>query len=156
MEAGNVIAIADIFVSAGVAFWIVNTIQKKLDNRRAIKEHFIGEILSIRSEYRDLILSLKSGESKPLSIKYQLQRLSIHLNGMMGLLSREFQVERNFFHPYLIDLSTKITDDKDYIESYRDNSTIRFSDTFIYDMGNFEDENDKLFNDLVLKINNAK
>lgn len=156
MEAAEIIAIVDIFVSAGVGIWIVKNIQKKLDNRRAIKEHFIGEILSIRSEYRDLILSLKSGEAKPLSIKYQLQRLSIHLNGMMGLLSHEFKIERSFFNPYLIDLSSKITDDKDYMENYRDNSTIRFSDTFIYDIGNFEAENDKLFNDLVLRINNSK
>lgn len=156
MQVSDIIAIFDIFVSAGVGIGIVYIIQNKLDNRRAIKGHFIGEILSIRSEYRDLIMLLKSGKARPLSIKYQLQKLSIHLNGMMGLLNKEFKIERNYFNPYLIDLSTKIMDNKKYMESYRENSVIRFSDTFIYEIGNFEAENDKLFNDLVLAISNAK
>lgn len=47
-----------IVVSAMVAIWIVDTLQKRLETRHQLKDHFSKEVLTVREQYRQIVRDL--------------------------------------------------------------------------------------------------
>lgn len=48
------ISIIGIVVSALVAIWIVDILQRRHENRHQLKDHFSKEVLGLREQYRTL------------------------------------------------------------------------------------------------------
>ena len=55
-------------VNAGLAIWIIKTIQYNQNNRRVLKDHFINEMKDIRTEYKNCLNNLYSNNTHPQRI----------------------------------------------------------------------------------------
>ena len=64
LEAADWIALFGVLVNAGLAYWIVRTIQNNLTNKRVLKDHFINEIKEIRNDYKTCLNNLYSNKLK--------------------------------------------------------------------------------------------
>ena len=80
-----------IIVAGSVAIWVVNTIQKRIDNRRSIKKHLIDEVIEIRRSYREIINQTTCGEFRPKDIKSRLRVLSSRITDLINLINIQFK-----------------------------------------------------------------
>lgn len=153
-----VIDFLGIIVAAWVAVWIVNTIQKKIDNLRSIKDHLINEIVDIRRLYREMIEKTINGEYRPRDVKRQLRLLSARVTDLIRLANAQFNncVNRDFLLPYQLDLSIMITYDENFENAFRNNDLFSLNAISQNDLARFLAEKDHLFNELIVIINKAK
>lgn len=80
-----------IIVAGSVAIWVVNTIQKRIDNQRSIKKHLIDEVIEIRRSYREIINQTTCGEFRPKDIKSRLRVLSSRITDLINLINIQFK-----------------------------------------------------------------
>lgn len=153
-----VIDFLGIIVAAWVAVWIVNTIQKKIDNLRSIKDHLINEIVEIRRLYREMIEKTINGEYRPRDVKRQLRLLSARVTDLIRLINAQFNncVDRDFLLPYQLDLNIMITYDEHFENAFRNNDLFSLNAISQNDLARFLAEKDHLFNELIVIINKAK
>ncbi len=150
----EIIAIVGVIVDAGIAIWIVKTIQKKLTDRRILKDLFINEIKEIREEYKSFLSNLYAGKIVPKDVAPWFKLMNIKINDILGLMSKKIKVDKEKLKPYQVTLREMITEDPDFINGFKDNKPIQFSNKnqFI----KFQQENNQLFNELIVEINDAK
>lgn len=141
-----------IVVGGYVAVWVVNTLQKELDNDRFLKEHFGKEVVSIRDKYRDLIDNINAGKLTPKVIKTNLSRLSASISMLMPLISSQFGIDRKSLNKGVIDLGRLIEDDDLFSSSYNNNESFKPSDDLSKEIAKLEQENDKQYNELLISI----
>ena len=53
-----------ILVTAFMAWWVVKSVQRKLDTERTLKDHFAHEVIDLRKETRDFITKVINGGMK--------------------------------------------------------------------------------------------
>lgn len=153
-----VIDFIGIIAGAGVAIWVVNSIQKKIDNLRSIKDHLINEIVDIRGLYREMIEKTINGEYRPRDVKRQLRLLSARVTDLISLTNAQFNncVNRDFLLPYQLDLGIMITYDENFENAFRNNAQFSLNANSQNTLARFLAEKDHLFNELIIIINKAQ
>ncbi|WP_071146173.1 hypothetical protein [Bacteroides ihuae] len=144
-----------IIITALLSWWIVNTIQKRIDNQRTLKDHLISEILSIRTDYRLMLIDIKTGESHPKYLKIKLKDLNIKTTDIMKIVSNKYRIDNKYLKHYQHDLNWLITDNEEYVNSFKTDSKIILSQESMIHFLIFEANNDHLFNDLIVRINDS-
>lgn len=80
MECSNIIAIADIVVSAVFGIWIATAITKSQTKERFLKDYFINEISGIKEDckifFDDICYDKKSAKDIKIGLKLLSMRLS--------------------------------------------------------------------------------
>lgn len=155
LEASDWIDICGILVNAILGLWIVLTIQNKLTNKRVLKDHFIGEIKDISLEYKDCLERLYSNSLLPSDVIPWFKLMNIKINDLMIFLDNTYKIELDLLQPYQTTLRDLITNNVDYINNYQSNNPIVLSSASKLDFIKFQQDNNKIFNDLIIKINNA-
>ena len=148
-----------IIVAGSVAIWVVNTIQKRIDNQRSIKNHLIDEVIEIRRSYREIINQTTCGELRPKDIKSRLRVLSSRITDLINLINIQFKpkvIDKDFLLPYQLDLNQIITDDENFSLEYKANRKFLLTQRSQEKMAVFSAEKDHLFNELIVKINKAE
>lgn len=64
-----VIAVIDILITAFVAFWVVQSVQSKIDSEKVLKDFFSKELIQLRSDLRSFLDKLIAGGVEAQSIK---------------------------------------------------------------------------------------
>lgn len=143
-----------VVVNVVFGFWIVMTIQNKVTNRRILKDHFISEIKEIRTEYKNCLSNLYSNNTRPHLVLPWFKLMNIKIDDMMEILHKKYKVDKSILKPYQIDLRELITNNTDFINQFS-SEKVTFSDSSRGQFIVFQQANNHLFNDLIIKINDA-
>lgn len=144
-----------IIVNAFLAIWIVRTIQNRLTNKRILKDHFISEIKDIRNEYKNCLSNLYGNKTKSKLVIPWFKLMNIKVNDLMAILHTKYRINSNYLLPYQQNLQELITNNSDFIDQFRSDDPIQFSEISKIQFLRFQQENNKLFNDLIIMINDA-
>ena len=143
-----------IVVSALVAIWIVDTLQKKLDRNLQLKDHFSKEVLAVREQYRNLVRDLTGSSQRPKQIVNNFKMTSIYANDLLRLLNTQYKTPTDILQPFQTELLSIATDCEEYNKAYRYNKKFQYRKVTIETIREFEKKHDKLFNDILMTIYN--
>ena len=93
-----------IVVSAVVAIWIVDTLQKRLDRNHQLKDHFSKEVLDVREQYRKLVRDLTGTSQRPKEIVNNFKITGIYANDLLQLLNTQFKTPTDILQPFQTEL----------------------------------------------------
>jgi len=143
-----------IVVNALLAYWIVRTIQNKLTNKRVLKDHFINEIKEMRSEYKNCLSNLYSGQSNPSRVLPWFKLMNIRVTDVMTLINTKYGIDVHLLKPYQNDLRELVTENADFIDQFK-KSAVQFSDKSRNELLLFQQTHNHLFNEIIIEINDA-
>lgn len=145
-----------IVVSALVAIWIVDTLQKRLDRNHQLKDHFSKEVLSVREQYRNLVRDLTGSSQRPKQIVNNFKITSIYANDLLKLMNTQFGTPTDILQPFQTELLDIATECEEYNNAYSRNRKFQYRKVTIDAIREFEKKHDKLFNDILMTIYNEQ
>jgi hypothetical protein len=156
LNASNWISILGIVVNSCLAIWIVRTIQNRLTNKRILKNHFINEIKEIRNEYSNCLNNLYSSKTHPKTVSPWFKLMNIKINNLMYILNKKYKIDPKSLMPYQYDLQELVTNNEDFISQFKADKAVLFSDNSKVQFIRFQQDNNQIFNDIIIKINDSK
>lgn len=147
------IEIASIVINVIFGVWVIITIQKNLNNRRILKDHFIAEIKDIRNEYRDFLVSLSSNRIKPKQVAPWFKLMNIKVTNLVGILNNKYNLDNKVLYPYQVELRETVTEFEEYINNFKTNTEIKLNDESMGKIINFQQTNNGIFNKIIIHIN---
>lgn len=156
LDASNWIDLIAIIVNALLAYWIVKTIQNRLQNKRVLKDHFINEIKEIRNEYKTCLSNLYSDNTIPSRVIPWFKLMNIRVTDIMTHINEKYGVDKDKLKPYQRELQELITNNSDFMAQFRSTTAIKFSENSKTQMIVFQQSNNKLFNDIIVAINDSE
>lgn len=141
-----------IAVSAMVAIWIVDTLQKRFETRHQLKDHFSKEVLTMREQYRQLVRDLIGTEQKPKQIMSNFKMTGIYANDLLTLLNSQFDTPTDILLPFQTELYSIATESEEFNNAYSRNRKFQFRKATIEQIHEFEKKHDRLFNDILMSI----
>lgn len=154
IDVSDVISILSIVVNAFIAIWVVSEIQKNTSNRRILKDHFINEVKDIKDLYKDKFNQIMTNKSKPKDLLIWFKVMYIKIDDLLKCLNELYDVDLAYLEPYQRDLRYIVTENSDFIDAFSSNSEIQVSTVFMRDLMDFHQKNHKIFNKLIIQINN--
>lgn len=151
----NWIDLIGIIVNAGLAYWVVRTIQNKLTNKRVLKDHFINEIKDIRTEYKNCLNNLYSNKSHPQRIIPWFKLMNIRVSDLLMLINQKYKINLKTLDPYQNELRELVTNNQDFIHQFKKDK-ITFSETSRSELLKFQQTHNKLFNEIIIDINDSE
>jgi len=155
LTAADWIALLGVGVNAGLAYWIVRTIQNKLTNKRVLKDHFINEIKEIRNDYKTCLNNLYTNNTHPHRVIPWFKLMNIKVDDLMTIINKKYFIDKDKLKPYQIELQELITNNEDFIKQYNLEKVI-FSESSRTQLIKFQQSHNQLFNELIISINDAK
>lgn len=141
----------------GITFYIANTVNKKLDSERILKNHLMEEVKSLRLYEEEIFrYIIKNEHLRPRYLKSQLGVLDTRISDIMNLLNKQYGIQNSFLDDYQWKYSRIIIDDETFTSCFRDDIEFSFQPQLIKDYSNHRSNCMHLFNDLIVEINNAK
>ena len=155
IEWADWIALLGIIVNAGLAYWVVRTIQNKLTNKRVLKDHFINEIKEIRNDYKTCLNNLYSNNTHPHRVIPWFKLMNIKIDDLMTLVNTKYKIDKHKLRPYQIDLPDIITNNHDFMAQYNSDK-VTFSENSRSQLIKFQQTHNQLFNEIIIAINDAE
>ena len=155
IDMSNWIDLIGIIVNAGLAYWIVRTIQNKLTNKRVLKDHFINEIKDIRIEYKNCLNNLYSNNTHPQRIIPWFKLMNIRVSDLMALINQKYKIDLKKLEPYQNELRELVTNNIDFINQFKKDK-ITFSEASRSALIKFQQSHNKLFNEIIIDINDSE
>lgn len=155
LEPADWIALFGVIVNAGLAYWIVRTIQNKLTNKRVLKDHFINEIKEIRNEYKTCLNNLYSNCTHPHRVIPWFKLMNIKVDDLMIIIQKKYFINRDILKPYQIELQELITNNEDFMAQYNAEKVV-FSQNSRTQLIKFQQLHNQVFNEIIIIINDAK
>lgn len=147
------INISSILINAGIAIWIVHTIQNKLNNKRVLKDFYIDEVKELRYEYKKYLTDLINGDISPKNVISWHKLMNIKVEDLMMDLKNIYRFDNSLLKPYQIELRELITENPDFIDQFN-SEKLTLTSNSINIIIKFQQNNNRLFSDLIVKINN--
>jgi len=155
-QMSDYIRILGILINALLAVWIVNVLQKKLANTRALKDYFIDETKSIKDAYKDKIKDIHTDNLNPQHQKAWFKQMNLDTQDLMNMLNSKYStINESVLHPFQQELRELILNNPEFENAFKKNKKIIFSEDFKLKISRFEQKNSKLFNELIIKINDG-
>lgn len=139
-----------------VTLYIARTISRKLDSERTLKNHFIEEVKDVRVHEERLFQYIISDKIRPHQLKSMMGSLNTSVGDLMNLLQSQYGVDSNYLNAFQWQYSQHITDDEDFTSNFKKNTEFKFKPQMLKDFTSYRADKIKLFNDLIVMINNAK
>lgn len=149
-----IVNIISVIVNTFIAVWVVRILQNKLTNNRTLKDHFINEVKEIRSEYRTFLNNLYSNSTNPKQLLAWFKLMNIKVGDLISTMSPRYNIPKDFLYPYQNDLRELVTNSDDFERCFRDN-ILSLTEVTKIELTRFQQENQRLFNDLIIKINDS-
>jgi hypothetical protein len=148
--------LAGIFVSAGVGIWIVKTLQDKLANKRVLKDHIIDEVKELRLEYRDFFKKINEDTIIAVQVLPWFKLMSLKADDLLKIANVKYHISTDVLKPYQVDLEALLTENTDFTTQFRSGLPIIFSPDSKNEFVIFEQNNNHLFNDIIMVINESE
>jgi hypothetical protein len=156
LSASDWISIFAILVNGGLAVWIVNTIQNRMTNKRTLKDHFISEVKEIRNDYKTLLSNLYSDKMIAKELPSRFKLMNIKVSDIMTLIFDKYRIDKTMLSPYQNNLRELITENEDFIKNFEKENSLKFSENSKIQIMKFQQDNNHLFNELIIKINDSE
>lgn len=156
LKSSDWVYVFGVLVNAGLAFWIVRTIQNRMTNRRVLKDHFINEVKDLRNEYKACLSNLYADKIYPQNVIPWFKLMNIKVNDLMTILNDKYKVDKIILQPYQIELSNLITNNDDFIQQFKSGKPVVFSPESKNSFIKFQQDHNNLFNKIIIAINDAK
>lgn len=153
-EVADYINIVSIIVNIILTIWIITRIQNKSNNKRLLKDHYINEIKEIKNDYKILLSNLYNCKVSPKTVIPWFKLMNIKVNDIMDEINCNYSINKNFLNSYQNELRDLLTDNEDFNNQFNDEKLI-FSVNSKNSIIKFQQEYNKLFNQIILKINNS-
>ena len=141
-----------ILVTAFMAWWVVKSVQRKLDTERTLKDHFAHEVIDLRKETRDFITKVINGGMKAKDIKYNHYHLRAHIRDLQNVLFQKYKINKTLLKAYKMNMFNIIEKDSEYENAFKDNLPVSLCSETIIALHKLGQDNDHLFNEILLKI----
>ena len=141
-----------ILVTAFMAWWVVKSVQRKLDTERTLKEHFAHEVIGLRKETRDFITKVINGGMKAKDIKFYHNHLRAHITDLQNILFKKYKINKTFLKAYKMNMITIIEKDSEYVNAFKNNLPVSLCSETAFALHKLGQDNDHLFNEILLKI----
>lgn len=99
-----VIAVIDILITAFVAFWVVQSVQSKIDSEKVLKDFFSKELIQLRSDLRSFLDKLIAGGVEAQSIKRGHHLLSVRIQDLLSAINKKYGIDKRFLKAYRLNL----------------------------------------------------
>jgi len=156
IEVSDWITIFSILINALLAYWIVNTIQNKMTNKRVLKDHFINEIKGIREEYKNYLNQLYVNQADPRKVIPWFKLINIKIDDLMTLINKKYKIDKKILDSYQNELRELITNNEDFNKQFKKDKLITFSEKSRNQFVMFQQTNNHLFNEIIIYINDAE
>jgi len=155
LTATDWIALFGVIVNAGLAYWIVRTIQNKLTNKRVLKDHFISEIKEIRSEYKTCLHNLYTNNTHPHRVIPWFKLMNIKVDDLIAIIYTKYKIDKEKLKPYQRELQELITNNTEFNSQFN-NEKISFSEPSKSQFIKFQSDKTALQNIFTDKLNLLK
>lgn len=154
LQASNIcVTICSIIVTAWVAIWVVQSLQKKIDTESTLRNHFAQEVIQLRTDTREYIQNLLSKKEYSVVIKRNHFQFQKRVNDLLNLLNEKYDIDNiNSLKAYRTELSSIIDRDINYIKKYNISQKIHLTDETKKQISKLHADNDHIFNEILLKI----
>lgn len=147
-----VIAVIDILITAFVAFWVVQSVQSKIDSEKVLKDFFSKELIQLRSDLRSFLDKLIAGGVEAQSIKRGHHLLSVRIQDLLSAMSKKYGIDKRFLKAYRLNLMKIVEADDSYVQSFSTNGMVTLKEETVSELHALRTNNDHLFNDILLKL----
>lgn len=141
-----------ILVTAFMAWWVVRSVQRKLDTERTLRDHLAHEVIGLRKETRDFIAEVIKGGVRAKDIKFKHNHLRAHITDLLSILNKKYQINKAYLKAYKLNLINIIEHDTAYNNAYMRNLPVNFSSETAFALHKLGRDNDYLFNEILLMI----
>lgn len=141
-----------ILVTAFMAWWVVKSVQRKLDTERTLRGHFAHEIIDLRKETREFIAELIKGGMTAKNIKYRHNHMRVHITDLQNILNKKYQIDKTILKAYKQSLIKIIERDDAYNNAFMENQPVYFSSETALALNNLCRDNDHLFNEILVMV----
>jgi hypothetical protein len=152
---GVIVNVIGIVVSSYLAWWIVYTIQKKIDNQRTYKDYLIEEVKELKKIYIDYLKTLENGiPPKKIPIWFKSTGyIKNHIVNEINEFVDEGELLTSKLNSYHIDLVYLITDHESYKMAYNEDAFSLKGD-LLHKVIEFQGKDKSIFSNLIKAINN--
>jgi hypothetical protein len=94
--------------------------------------------------------------TKPKDIIPWFKQMNIKIDDLMSIIHEKYNIDKNMLAPYQVELNTLITESEDLTTQYESDKPVVFSEKLKNLFLKFQQEHNKLFNRLIIKINDTQ
>ena len=152
-DIGNYIDVIAIIANVLLTIWIVLVIQDRSNNKRILKDYYINEIKELKNDYKVYLTNLYLCKVSPKNIIPWFKLMNIKVTDIMDEINCIYKIDKNTLNPYQNELRDLLTDNEDFNNQFNDEK-LNLSTTSKNSLIKFQQEKNKLFNQIILKINN--
>lgn len=142
-----------IIVTGFMAYWVVDTVQNKIDTDKTLRDHFAHEVIELRQEARLLITTITTANKLSAEeMKRNHFMLQSHINELLKILNSRYGVPKQYLRPYRSGISEILEKDSIYMASFKNSSPISLNDVTKRALYDVLRKNDHVFNEILLKL----
>lgn len=147
-----IIAVINILITTFVAIWVVENVQKKLNDESALKEYCIKELILLRSDIRCFFNNIIANEIDAQTIKREHHVLCMRSIDLLTTMNTLYGIDTNSLSVFGFSLMKIIERDNNYEESFSSKHELPLNQTTVAKLHKIRTDNDHLFNDILLKL----
>ena len=151
-----IIAVLNIIIMAFIAIWVVQSVQRKMDSEKTLKDFFSRELIELRSDLRAFLDKLISGKMEAKAIKREHHLISVRIQDILTALNKKFGIDKKYLKAYRQSLMKIVEADPNYVNLFETNGIVSFDNETVSKLHTLRTNNDHLFNDILLKIYEAR
>ena len=152
----DLINVIGIVINFFLAIWIINKIQSNATNRRTLKDHFINETKDIRQHYSSFLSDLSLSKVNAKEIPSWFKLMNIKCQNLLDFLNSKYKIHKDVLNPYTVELRSIVTGLNEFNSNYKGNKKIKLQEDSKSELIKFQQKHNQIFNDLIMKINDAK
>lgn len=143
-------------VSLFFGFWIAKSLQKKMTSQRVLKDHLINEVRTLNDFYFNFLNDLVEDKRDVKGLISLFKTMYIKISRLMVIVNKNYGISPFFLLNYQVGIRRIILNSPEYEASYNGGGKLQLSEETINEIMQFRQANEHLFNDLILKINDAE
>lgn len=151
----DIISIVDIIVSAAIGIWIGTSVQKNLTKKRYLREYFIGELNSIRQEYKDLFSDIIFEKLNAITIKDRLKIMSARILSFDRYTRQIYDIKESLLKDEHAEFQQYITGHDEFNEQYQ-SEIVKFSSPTKTEILKRQCSFSDIITQCIIEINKAK
>ncbi len=154
IDMSNIIDVASIIVNILLTYYIVNTLQEKVGNKRIQKNYYLDETREIQKEYKTFIAKLTNDSIKASEVMEWFKSFTIKSNDLLEEIGDLYSIDKNSLHPILVNLRKLIDDMPDFQQNFNKKSYWKLAAHSRNQIIEFQKNKNTIFSNILMSINN--
>lgn len=154
LELANIaFTLLGIVVSAGVAYWIVIAIQKRISDDQAFKSYLATNLQQIKNTYRDAFIEINNKKSRAKDIQRILGAQERIIREYMLLVNTKYpEIAESYFDRWMIEIRKYIENLEGFNASYKSGNLMKLEQNEYDYISKFDTNFVKMVNKFIVMI----